>query len=335
MTKTLSQPTIVSVAIVITLFAVCLLVARAEETAAKAKPADSTVTSALEKAKEKLAPAYTLAYKFTPGEDARTKVVHLVTVETKIKGSTQTAKTRSVSTKTWRIKSIDKDGNFVFEHLVDSVEMWSSVSGRQEVRYDSTSGEKPPAGYEHVASSIGKVLAVVTMTPHGRVLSRTDSQPQFNPGIGELTIPFPDQPIKPGVTWSIPDEIKIRLDDGTLKRVQTRQQYKLQKVEAGVATISVQTQVLTPVSEPKIQAELVQRLQHGTIKFDLEAGRLIHKQLDMDEEVFGFNGADSHMQYLARFTEEPADAAAATEAEVAKPAEQTAAAETAAENLRK
>lgn len=319
--KTLSsRPTLLSLAIVATLLAVCLLVARAEEIASQAKTKDPSLTSELERAKQKLAPTYTLAYKFQAGDENRTKVVHLVTVETKIKGTTQTAKTRSVSTKIWRIKEIDPQGQIVFEHVVDHVEMWSSVSGRQEIRYDSSSSEPPPSGYEQVADSVGKVLATVTMTPHGRVMARTNSQPQFNPGIGELTIPFPDQPVKIGATWSIPDELKIRLDDGTLKRVQTRQQYKLVSVEAGVATISVESQVLTPVNEPKVQAELVQRLQHGSIKFDLDAGRLIHKQLDMDEEVFGFNGADSHMQYLARFTEEPVTA------------EQTAKAETAAEN---
>lgn len=322
MKSTLSQPTVLSLAIAGTLFALCLLVARAEDAAAKAKGGDSSALGALEKAKEKLAPTYTLAYKFKAGEQARTKVVHLVTVETKIKGATQTAKTRSVSTKLWRIKDVDAQGQIVFEHLVDHVEMWSSVSGRQEVRYDSNSEEQPPPGYEHVATSVGKVLATVTMDAHGRVIARTNAQPQFNPGIGELTIPFPNQPVKVGATWGIPDELKIRLEDGTLKRVQTRQQYKLEKVEAGVATITVETQVLTPVSEPKIQAELVQRLQRGTIKFDLDAGRLIHKQMDMDEEVFGFNGADSHMQYLARFTEEPVEAETAQPQ--AEPVEQTA-----------
>ena len=81
--------------------------------------------------------------------------------------------------------------------------------------------------------------------------------------------------------------------------------YRLEKVEAGVATIHVETQVLTPVNDPKIQVKLIQRLQRGTIKFDVDAGRLLHKQFDIDQEVFGFSGADSHMQYLARFTEEP------------------------------
>jgi hypothetical protein len=46
-------------------------------------------------------------------------------------------------------------------------------------------------------------------------------------------------------------------------------------------------------------------MQEGTIKFDIDAGRLIHKQMDLDESVLGFAGADSHMQYLARLTEEP------------------------------
>lgn len=318
-----SFSTLVTATILVVLLTACVLAAaRADEMPpAAAKPAAKTgesLTAELEKAKQKLAPAYSLAYKFAPGDEVRTKVVHLVTVETKIKGSAQTAKTRSLSTKLWRIKEINAEGHIIFEHSVEHVDMWNSVSGRQEVRYDSASGEKPPPGYEHVASSVGKVLATVTMDRHGRVLSRNNSQPQFNPGIGELSIPFPDQPVKVGTAWSIPDELKMKLDDGTFKKVQTKQQYRLEKVELGVATISVETQVLTPVNEPKIQAELVQRLQHGTIKFDLESGRLRHKQMDMDEEVFGFNGADSHMQYLARFTEEPL-----------KPGDQTARQETA------
>jgi hypothetical protein len=270
------------------------------------KPADN-LTAELDKAKEKLAPTYLLAYKFQPGEELRTKVVHLVTVETKIKGVEQTAKTRSVSYKVWKIQHAEP-GKIVFEHSVSSVDMWQSVSGRQEIRYNSETDKDPPPGYEHVAASVGKTLAKITMDPFGRVLARDNAQAQFNPGIGELTIPFPNQRVKVGNTWSIPDEVRVRLEDGTVKKIATRQQYKLEKVEAGVATIGIVTQVLTPVSDPKVQSQLVQRLQRGTIKFDIDAGRLIHKQMDLDESVLGFNGPESHMQYLARFTEEPSQA---------------------------
>ncbi|MEX2173372.1 MAG: hypothetical protein WD872_03360 [Pirellulaceae bacterium] len=258
-----------------------------------------------DKAQSEAAPTYLLAYKFAAGEEFRTKVIHLVTIDTQIKGTEQTARTRSVSTKLWRIKKIDSNENIIFEHQVEHVDMWESVSGRKEVRYNSATDKLPPPGYDHVASSIGKPLATVTMDRHGRVLSRENALPIFNPGIGELTIPFPAQAIEVGDTWSIPDEVRVRMDEGIVKKISTRQQYKLEQVETGVATIRVETQVLTPVNDPKVQAQLVQRLQHGTIKFDLDAGRPLRRQMDLDETVQGFSGPESHMEYQARYTEEP------------------------------
>jgi hypothetical protein len=306
MKTALSFPTLLTATILVILLTACVVAAaRGDDAPPKSDKPAKDLAAELDKAKDKLAPTYLLAYKFAPGDEVRTKVVHLVTVETKIKGATQTAKTRTVSTKLWRIREINEQGQIIFEHVVEHVDMWNSVSGRAEVRFDSASGEKPPPGYETVAQSVGKVLATVTMDQHGRVIARTNTQPMFNPGIGELSIPFPNTAIKIGTTWSIPDEIKMKLEDGTFKKVQTKQAYKLVHVENELATISVDTQVLTPVNDPKVQAELVQRLQHGTIQFDLASGRLYKKQMDMDEEVFGFNGADSHMQYLARLTEGP------------------------------
>jgi len=234
--------------------------------------------------------------------------VHLVSVESKIKGTAQNTKSRSVSTRAWIIREVDSAGNITFDNVVEHVEMWNSVEGREEVHYDSATDPSPPPGFENVAVSIGKVLASIKIDPQGRILSRTNNQAQYNPGIGDLTVPFPPadkQPIKPGITWSIADELRLPLDDGSIKKVQTQQQYKLEKVENGVATISVVTMVLTPINDPKLKSQLVQRLQKGSIKFDIDAGRLIHKQFDIGEEVVGFSGADSYMQYLGRLTEEP------------------------------
>jgi hypothetical protein len=303
-------------------FSTCVLVSAlwADDSKPSADKSSPDVAAQLQAVKDRLAPAYTLAYKFAAGDMIRTKVVHLVTVETTIKGVKQEAKTRTVSTKLWAIKRVEPSGNIVFEHSVEDVNMWQETTGRQEIRYNSATDKTPPPGHEHIAASIGKVLSVVTMDKNGRILARDDKQKQFNPGIGDLTIPFPSEPVKAGATWSIPNEVRVKLEDGTVKKVATRQLYKLEKVETGVATITVQTQVLTPVNDPKVQSQLVQRLQRGTIKFDLDAGRLIHKQMDLDESVYGFNGADSHMQYLARFTEESVTPEATT-AQAQKPGE--------------
>jgi hypothetical protein len=284
--------TLLAIGIVATLFSACVLAARGEErsTSKNASAADE------------------LAYRFAPGEVVRTKVVHLATVDTKIKGVAQSTRSRTLSTRVWKIREVDSAGNTTFDNLLERVEMWNSVEGRKESHYDSDTDKTPSPEFTQVAASIGKVLATIKIDRYGRIQSRTNAQPQFNPGIGELTSPFPPkekQPLAAGDVWSIPEEVKLTLEDGMVKRIQTQQQYKLDKIEAGVATISVETQVLTPVNDPKIQSQLVQRLQRGTIRFDVDAGRLLYKQLDIDQQVFGFSGNDSHMQYLARFTEEP------------------------------
>jgi len=253
--------------------------------------------------------AYLLHYRATAGDQLRWKVTHLVTVDTKIRGSEQTAKTRSISSKLWEISNVDEEGNITFVHKVEAVDMWQNVSGRQEVRYNSRSDEPPPREYEAAAKSIGVPLATVTINKFGRVLKRQSDLPQFNPGLGELTIPFPEKEVKIGTRWHVPEEMKIRLEDGRVQKVLTRLSYQLEKVETGVATIQVKTEVLTPIDDPKVHAQLVQRMTNGFVKFDLEAGRLIARQMDLDETVIGFSGADSVMQYLARLSEEVATGA--------------------------
>jgi hypothetical protein len=261
----------------------------------------------LEKAKKfALEELFDLRYKFQAGETFRTKVTHLVTVETKIQGTSETAKTRSVSTKLWKILSVDQQGNVTFANSVEAVDMWQKMSGRAEVNYNSATDAKPPAEYEHVANNIGKSLSTITIDKHGKILTRDKTL--FNSGIGDLTVPLPTTPVKLGQSWHVPEDILLRMQDKTMKTIKARQRFTLQKVETGIATIDVKTEILTPVTDPKIQSQLVQKMQHGTIKFDIDAGRIRSKQMDLDETVIGFSGTDSVMQYLARLTEEPTEA---------------------------
>ncbi len=286
---------------------ICSSTAGAQEASeAPAKASGPDLTSQLKAASKQVAGEQTFLLQYRPekGQTIRWKVVHLVTVDTKIRGSEQTAKTRSVSQKAWRVTDVDAEGNVTVVLTIEHVDMWQSLSGRQEVRYNSRTDAVPPREYEAVAKSIGVPLATVTFNRHGRVLKRDSSQPQFNAGLGELTIPLPEQPVKLGAKWNVPEEVSVRLEDGRVQRIKTRLLYSLDKVETGVATIGVKTEILTPVSDPKVHSQIVQRMTNGSLKFDLEAGRLLSKQVDLDETVVGFSGADSVMQYLARLTED-------------------------------
>lgn len=249
---------------------------------------------------------YLLRYKFQPGEVFPCDVTHLTTVDTKIRGVAETAKTRSISTKVWKITGVDSQGNTTFTYTVEDASMWQQVSGRPEVRYDSTKDKTPPPEYKHMAESVGVPMATITIKPNGEILRREHARPQFNPGIGELTVPLPSHAVKIGENWSTEGELPIRLPAGTVKRIKTRHVYELKKVQTGVATIEARTEVLTPVDDPAVQSQLVQRIKRGEIKFDVDAGRVLRQQMDIDETVIGFSGPDSMMKYLARLTEEMA-----------------------------
>lgn len=246
---------------------------------------------------------YTLRYRFHEGETVRTQVVHQASTETRINGNTQTSKSRSVSTKVWKIKQIDDAGNITFEHMISDVEMSQQSTGRSEVRYNSKTDSEIPKEYEPVAKTVGVKLAEVTITPAGEVVDREGRPAGLDLGLGPIATPLPKEPVQVGDKWHLPNEVRVRVA-GQVKTIKTRQQFILEKVQTGVATISVRTQVLTPVDDAKVQSQLVQQLTNGKIKFDVDTGRIISKQIDWDETVVGFNGADSMMEYIARFTED-------------------------------
>jgi hypothetical protein len=250
-------------------------------------------------------PKYTLLYKFQPGEVIRTQVWHQANSETTISGTTQTAETTSGSVKVWRIKNVEPDGHITFEHSVESVDMRQKLSDHLEVTYNSKTDKEPPPIYAAVAKEVGVPLTVLTIDPTGKILKRTDrGKTTTDPQSSDMVVPLPAAPVAVGESWNIPQDVTIALEDGDTKIIKTRQHYTLEKVVHGVATISVATQVLTPVNNPAVQSQLIQRLTQGTIRFDLDAGYVLSKQLDLDERVLGFHGADSSVHFVGRFTEE-------------------------------
>jgi hypothetical protein len=182
--------------------------------------------------------------------------------------------------------------------------MWQKLSDRPEVSYNSQTDKEIPPEYEQVASTLNQPLATVTVAPDGQIVKREGNNPAFNLGLGDIIMLLPPKPVKIGGQWHEPSEIQARLSDGAMKRIKVRKMYTLEKVQTGVATINVRTEVLTPINDPKLESQIVQQLSNGSLRFDLDAGRLISKQMDWDETVVGFNGADSQLKYLARITEE-------------------------------
>jgi hypothetical protein len=259
---------------------------------------------------------YTLRYKFHPGEVLRWQVEHQSKVRATVSGTTQTTETLSDSVKAWRVADVLPDGTATFEHRVEWVDMRQILTGRKEVRYDSRTDTKPPAGFEDAARSVGVPLSVVKIDAKGRVLHRQDTKPRpagapaksapanaTPQNEGWLTIPLPEEPVTVGHTWSLPQDIDVPLPDGTVKKVKAVQQFVLESVQTGVATIRVSTQILTPITDPGVESQLVQRESAGTVRFDIDDGRILGQQIDIDKRVVGFRGEASSIHYVNRFSE--------------------------------
>jgi hypothetical protein len=267
-------------------------------------------------------PKHTLRYKFQPGQTLRWEVTHRARVETTVSGTTQTADTQTTSVKVWRVTAVASDGSATFEHSVESVDMRQKLSGRMETHYNSRTDKTPPVGFETVAKSIGVPLSTITLDPLGKIVKRQTAKPK--PGgehEGQITIPLPEEAVSVGHTWSFPYEIDVPTNAGTIKKVKSLQSFTLEEVKDGVATIRVATQILTPIHDPALEVQLVQREATGVVRFAIASGRVVEQQMEVDKQVIGFSGPASSLHYRTRFTEKYLEESKAGEKTAARPAD--------------
>jgi hypothetical protein len=246
---------------------------------------------------------FSFRYKLPAGMLIASEVTHLAKTDTKIDSTEQNSHSRTVTQKTWEVIKAE-NGSMTFEYKIQDIDMSQRIGASQELRYSSKSGEEPSPQFKGAADSVGRVISTVTIDEQGMIIARSDETNPPNLGMGDITLPVPSKPIAVGATWEVPRELRIRREDGTLKQVRFRELFRFDKVSAGVATVTVRSEMLTPITEPKEEAQVLQQLSNGTIKFDIDAGRMISKELGWDKVVVGFSGAGSVMDYSARLEEQ-------------------------------
>jgi len=80
---------------------------------------------------------------------------------------------------------------------------------------------------------------------------------------------------------------------GAKAKVRTRRLCQLRQVQHGVAVIDVSYEILTPV-DAYVQSQLIDRLTEGTVRFDIDRGRIVSQRHDVDRRVLGFAGKTSN-----------------------------------------
>ncbi len=248
-----------------------------------------------------------LRYSLNTGEQLRFEVTHVAKTKTRVQGSEDITQVLTTSQRRWDIVEAS-DSEVTFEHLIDAVEMTQQHGEDEEIRWDSRGGDEPPSAFVVVAEQIGEKLATVTIATNGQEIKREDhGGSKASLGMGTLTLSLPEEPIAVGHSWIVPREVQVRTDEGEVKTIKINERYTLDKVKTGVATLSVRSEPITPINQESVRAQVVQQLSNGVIRFDIDNGRMLSKQLDWDETVVGFQGANSMMEYRAKLTEKLID----------------------------
>jgi len=246
----------------------------------------------------------TLQYRFHQGERLDMEVAHRALTETTVGATSQATETATDSRKTWTVVAVDPEGHATLEHSVDDVTMTSRTSDRGQIRWSSRGDEPAPPGYEQVKASLGVPLSRLVVDPSGRVLERRDLRPCPPSSTGDLVVvPLPEDPVSEGAEWTVPQEVVVEIPGGLRKAVRTRLRYRLVSVRDAIATIRVDTTVLTPIDDPRLESRLLERIWNGEIEFDIERGRVLRRTTGIDRRVVGFEGPESSVRYKSSLEE--------------------------------
>jgi hypothetical protein len=306
--------------------------ARADET--PPKPATPAATGEPAAAAESPAPEkHRLAYKFLPNQVMHYEVFNETEITTTVKDETETVRNTSESKRHYTVKAVDENtGDGDLELFIDWVHMVASFVNPARARtapveFQSDDPEKHPDQFKDILAMVGTPRATIRFSPAGNVIkvlkgaaapppaAKQSSPPPAGPPATDASpesyfLPLPEDPVAVGTTWKDRIDVRLRDDQRNLHKITIQQNYRLAEVKGKQATIELRTVVLTPVDNPAIAGQLIQREVSGSLVFDLERGLVISRETGVDKTVVGPFGPKSSIRartiYREKLVEEPA-----------------------------
>lgn len=256
-------------------------------------------------AKKATVQKYLLRYKFEEGDVVYWQTEQVDNGEVSLQKKKELTRSRTLSTKKWRITGIDKNGNISAVQSLADVDMWQQIDQLPPTSYNSRTDSKPPIKFENIADTIGIELVNFKFEPNGNLLEKKANYSDVELGMGRIVVEFPTEAIAVGHKWYHNRVIKAALPTGQIKKIRIRRMFQLVDVKHQVAKIGVQTQILTPIHDPEIEVQIMDQLTQGFIRFDIQKGRILSREYHWNRTVQGFSTADSLKRYVGRFKQTP------------------------------
>lgn len=240
------------------------------------------------------APEYRLAYKFQANQD-----VHLVlTVESEIRVQKRqfvnTLTNQTTTERHFHVAKVNPDGSATLDLFIDRVQLSHGFNGGAPTIYDTNSDLEPPRQFQNVKECVGKISGQMKVTSRGELqqLLRPYQSPSDDSSENFLDI-LPDHPVHVGDVWKDDIKVPVTVSKDLHQKLTLRRYYRLESVDGNVATIHLSTSELSPVADPMIRAQLIQKLPEGKILFDMAKGVVTSRELRCVRTEAGVMGEGS------------------------------------------
>lgn len=242
---------------------------------------------------------YTLQFQFAKGESSHYAVRQQNELEVEYNEVAEKTRSQANSVRHFKVLDVDSEGVATLELCIDRCYMTATQNGTT-VTYDSTKPEaEVPSQFYQVAAMLGRPSVQIKMSPNGKVVGITSLLGQAVDSLTaddqklDVLFTLPEKPVAIGDQWSETSKAEVAaaaaIVGGAKESVTILRKYTLTGVKEGVATIGLQTIILTPNIDAEKQTQLVQKLWKGEIRFDIAKGRMLARRQEISEEVAGFS----------------------------------------------
>jgi hypothetical protein len=260
---------------------------------------------------------YKLEFKFRRNQVVHQEISHDFQLTTNKNQDTETARNSTKSKRHYQVVAVDaKTGIAELELTIDWVHMLASFdkgdgTPAEPIEFQSDDPKKHPKKFDDILSSIGKHDRRRFSPTGAPVKAPTQGPRRPEPAVTNVTdgnleahlFPLPEQAVAIGETWKERFDVRVKDDQQNLVLISLQRRYKLTEVKNGRAFIDCRTVILTPIQNPAVAAQFIEREITGTIEFDIEQGLIVSREWSVDKTLVGAVGANSSMRAISRYRE--------------------------------
>lgn len=267
---------------------------------------------------------FRLQYRFEAGQVLRYELREVSEIIESNSDARQFARNNSSLNKHYRVLEVADDGSTAkLELVVDRIRLRMKVGDEEAIddetieplTFDSASNQAPPKELQSLKQSIGKPVAVATVSNSGELLAMEDrrtgtAQDQNEARHNFLTV-LPKEPVAVGASWTHGFDVPLEIAANRKQVFRLKYIFRLEQVRDGIATISFGTTVTPRLTDPSLRARFAQQLPTGTIEFDLGRGVVRSRTERVDRAEIGVAGPRTSLVVVSERVERLVDPDAA------------------------